>query len=322
MKEKGMSSFRRLFSRHAIGLAIVGLLATGTAPADARTQQSYKTPDEAAATLVEAVRSNSDRLMLSILGSDGAQIISSGDATEDKRIRDQFVAAYDAKHVMKTEGDKATLIVGQNDFPFPIPLVRTRGAWTFDTAAGRQEILARRIGRNELNAIQASLAYYDAQYEYAEKDRTGSGIRTYAQRIASQPGKKDGLYWPAAQGGEESPLGPLAANAAADGYRVGEARAPFHGYYYKVLTKQGAAAKGGTLDYVVNGKMIGGFALVAWPAAYGVSGIKTFVVSHNGVVYENDLGPRTAGIAERMASFDPGKGWEIVRVTAPPPSEQ
>ena len=305
----------------AVGLAIIGLLSLGAVASEARTQQTYKTPDEAAAALVQAVRSNSDRLMLSILGPEGAHIVSSGDAAEDARIRNQFTAAYDAKHSIRQEGDKATLIVGDKDFPFPVPLVRTRGAWNFDTVAGRQEILARRIGRNELSAIQACLAFYDAQYEYAEKDRTGSGIRTYAQRIASQPGKKDGLYWPTAQGGEESPLGPLAANAAADGYRVGEARAPFHGYFYKVLTKQGAAAKGGSLDYVANGHMIGGFALVAWPAVYGVSGIKTFVVSHNGVVYESDLGPRTARLAERMTAFDPGTGWETVRVTAPPPSE-
>jgi hypothetical protein len=319
-----MSSFRPtarllLFARYGMTLAFAAVLATA---ADARTQQSYKTADAAAAALVSAVKANSDKLMLSILGAEGAQVISSGDATEDARVRNQFVAAYETKHSIKQEGDKATLIVGEKDFPFPIPLVRTRGAWTFDTVAGREEVLVRRIGRNELDAIQASLAYYDAQNEYAEKDRTGSGIRTYAQRIASQPGKKDGLYWPTAQGGEESPLGALVANAASDGYKVGEGRAPFHGYYYKILTRQGAAAKGGELDYVVNGKMIGGFALVAWPASYGVSGIKTFVVSHNGVVYEKDLGPRTARIAERMASFDPGAGWETVRVTAPPPSQQ
>ena len=319
-----MSSFRPtarllLFARYGMTLAFAAVLATA---ADARTQQSYKTADAAAAALVSAVKANSDKLMLSILGAEGAQVISSGDATEDARVRNQFVAAYETKHSIKQEGDKATLIVGEKDFPFPIPLVRTKGAWTFDTIAGREEVLARRIGRNELDAIQASLAYYDAQNEYAEKDRTGSGIRTYAQQIASQPGKKDGLYWPTAQGGEESPLGALVANAASDGYKVGEGRAPFHGYYYKILTRQGAAAKGGELDYVVNGKMIGGFALVAWPASYGVSGIKTFVVSHNGVVYEKDLGPRTARIAERMASFDPGAGWETVRVTAPPPSQQ
>jgi hypothetical protein len=324
---KIMSSFRRtsrllLFARHRTTLAAVGSVVLLATAAETRAQQPFKTADAAATALVSAVKAKNDRLMLSILGQDGAHVISSGDATEDARVRKELVTAYDAKHSIKEEGDKATLIVGEKDFPFPIPLVRAKGAWTFDTAAGREEVLARRIGRNELSAIQASLAYYDAQYEYAEKDRTGSGIRTYAQYIASHPGKKDGLYWPTALGGDESPLGALVANAASDGYKVGEARAPFHGYYYKILTKQGPAAKGGELDYVVNGKMIGGFALVAWPASYGVSGLKTFVVSHNGVVYEKDLGPRTARVAERMTTFDPGAGWETVRVTAPPPSEQ
>jgi hypothetical protein len=315
-----MNRFHRMISSPLV--AAIALLAIDATPADARSQQSYRTPEEAVAALVRGARSNSDRLLLSALGPEGAQIISSGDPTEDARIRNQFVAAFDAKHVIKTEADKATLIIGQNEFPFPIPLLRARGAWMFDTVAGRQEVLARRIGRNELSAIQASLAYYDAQHEYAEKDRTGSGVRAYAQRIVSQPGKKDGLFWPVAQGGDESPLGELVASAAGDGYRVGEQRKPFHGYYYRVLTRQSASAKGGELDYVVGGHMIGGFALVAYPASYGVSGIKTFVVSHNGVVYEKDLGPRTGRLAERMTSFDPGAGWEAVRVTAPPPSEQ
>jgi Protein of unknown function (DUF2950) len=300
-------------------LAMASLAITG---ADAREQRTFKTPDDAAAALVQAVRINDDRGILSVLGPDGSQIASSGDPTEDKTIRDQFVSAYDAKHQLTMEGDnKAVLVIGRDDFPFPIPLVRAGGAWKFDTAAGRQEVLSRRIGRNELNAIQASLAYYDAQYEYVEKDRMGAGVRAYAQRFVSHPGKKDGLYWPASQG-DESPLGELVANAANDGYRVGGERAPFHGYYYKVLTRQGPAAKGGELDYVVRGDMIGGFALVAWPAAYGNSGIMTFMVNHDGIVYQKDLGPRTSRIAERMAAFDPGPGWETVRVTIPPASEQ
>src|SRR5262245_22682799 len=165
--------------------------------AHARDQRSFKTPDEAAAALVQAVRINDDRGILSVLGPEGAQVASSGDPAEDKSIREKFVSAYDAKHQLTMEGDKkAVLVIGSDDFPFPIPLVRAGGQWKFDTAAGRQEVLSRRIGRNELNAIQASLAYYDAQYEYAEKDRTGAGVRAYAQRIVSHPGKKDGLYWP------------------------------------------------------------------------------------------------------------------------------
>jgi Protein of unknown function (DUF2950) len=300
-------------------VATASLAVTG---ADAREQRSFKTPDDAAAALVQAARINDDRGLLSVLGPDGSQIASSGDPTEDKNIREKFVSAYDAKHQLTMEGDnKAVLVIGSDDFPFPIPLVRAGGSWKFDTAAGRQEILSRRIGRNELNAIQASLAYYDAQYEYAEKDRMGAGVRGYAQRIASSPGKKDGLYWPA-QGGDESPLGELVANAAHDGYGIGAGRAPFHGYYYKILTKQGPAAKGGEFDYVVRGNMIGGFALVAYPAVYGSSGIMTFVVNHDGVIYQKDLGPRTTRVAERMNAFDPGSGWETVRVTVPPASGQ
>jgi Protein of unknown function (DUF2950) len=300
-------------------VAVASLAVTG---AVAREQRTYKTPDEAATALVQAVRINDDRGILSVLGPDGSQIASSGDPAEDKAKREEFVSAYDAKHQLTMEGDnKAILVIGRDDFPFPIPLVRAGGTWKFDTSAGRQEILSRRIGRNELSAIQAALAYYDAQYEYAEKDRTGTGIRSYAQRIVSHPGKKDGLYWQASQG-DESPLGELVANAASDGYQVGGERAPFHGYYYKILTKQGSHAKGGELDYVVRGNMIGGFALVAWPAAYGNSGIMTFVVNHNGVVYQKDLGQTTSRVAERMSSFDPGPGWETVRVTLPPASEQ
>jgi hypothetical protein len=306
--------YTRLLLMASAALAVTG--------AHARDQRSFKTPDEAAAALVQAVKINDERGILSVLGPDGSQVASSGDPAEDKSIREKFVSAYDAKHQLTMEGDnKAVLVIGNDDFPFPIPLVRAGRAWKFDTAAGRQEILSRRIGRNELNAIQASLAYYDAQYEYAEKDRTGAGARGYAQRIVSSPGKKDGLYWPA-QGGDESPLGELVANAAHDGYSVGGERAPFHGYYYKILTKQGPAAKGGELDYVVRGNMIGGFALVAYPAVYGSSGIMTFVVNHDGVIYQKDLGQRTTRVAERMNSFDPGSGWETVRVTLPPASEQ
>jgi hypothetical protein len=208
------------------------------------------------------------------------------------------------------------LVIGEEDFPFPIPLVRRGVLWQFDTAAGRREVLYRRIGRNELAAIQACLAYVDAQNEYAEKDRTGTGVGTYAQRIASQPGKKDGLYWPAAQGNDESPLGELVAQATTVGYRIGGGRAPFHGYYFKILTRQGTAAPGGALNYIVRGKMIGGFALVAYPAVYRNSGVMTFIVNHNGVVFQKDLGRHTTRLAERMTSFNPDHSWSKVVVTA------
>jgi len=276
-------------------------------------QQSFKTAEEAASALVGAARTGDQQRLLTVLGRDGAEIASSGDDVADQATRQRFVAAYDEKHqVTKDDDNKATLVIGQEDFPFPIPLVRKSGSWQFDTAAGRREILYRRIGRNELDTIQASLAYVDAQNDYAEKDRTGAGPGAYAQRIVSQPGKKDGLYWPDTEGGDASPLGELVAEASDEGYRFGGERAPFHGYYYKILTKQGPAAPGGALDYVVQSKMIGGFALVAYPSEYGNSGVMTFIVSHDGKVFQKDLGPRTAELAERMTMYNPDSSWKIV----------
>ena len=180
-----------------------------------------------------------------------------------------------------------------------------------------EEILFRRIGKNELDAIQACLAYVDAQNEYAEKDRTSAGVNAYAQRIVSRPGKKDGLYWPTSQGEDPSPLGEFVAQATAQGYRVGGGRTPYHGYYFKILTRQGPAAPGGELDYVVRGNMIGGFALVAYPAEYRNSGVMTFLVSHAGTVFQKDLGPGTAKLAERMSSFNPDRTWQTVSDMAP-----
>jgi hypothetical protein len=276
-------------------------------------QQSFKTAEEAADALVRAAKTGDQKNILTVLGRDGAEIASSGDEVADAATRQRFVSAYDMKHQTTMEGDnKATLIIGEEDFPFPIPLVRKGGSWQFDTAAGRREILYRRIGRNELDTIQACLAYVDAQNDYAEKDRTGAGSGVYAQRIISQPGKKDGLYWPNSEGGDASPLGELVAEASDEGYRFGGERAPFHGYYYKILIRQGPAAPGGALDYTVQGKMIGGFALVAYPAEYGNSGVMTFIVSHEGKVFQKDLGPRTAELAERMTTFNPDSSWKIV----------
>jgi hypothetical protein len=284
----------------------------------ANAQQPFKTAEEAADALVSAARTGDRNRLLTVLGRDGADIVSSGDAVADASARNRVVEAYDAKHQVVMEGtDKAVLIIGREDWPFPIPLVRKDGTWRFDTAAGRDEILYRRIGRNELNAIETSLAYVDAQQDYAEQGVAGNGV--YAQRIVSRPGKKDGLYWPAQFSADESPLGELAASAAAEGYRAGQQRAPYHGYYYKVLTRQGPNAPGGALDYVVRGRMIGGFALVAYPAEYRNSGVMTFLVNHQGNVYEKDLGPNTARIAAGMTAFNPDKTWRRVTDAAQPP---
>jgi hypothetical protein len=282
-------------------------------------QQDYKTPQDAVDALVATARSGDQKAALVALGRGGEDIISSGDKVSDDAIRERFVASYDTKHQIAMDGDsKAILVIGNNDYPFPIPLVRNKdGTWSFDTSAGRQEILARRIGHNELDAIQTSLAYVDAQNDYAAKDR-GDGEGAYAQRFISESGKKDGLYWPTAQGEEESPLGELFAAASRQGYRAGEGRSPYHGYYYKILTKQGPAATGGAVDYVVNGKMIGGFGLVAYPAEYRNSGVMTFIVNHEGVVFQKDLGPHTDELAERITSFNPDQTWTKVTDTEPP----
>jgi hypothetical protein len=222
---------------------------------------------------------------------------------------------YDARHAIKAEGNKkATLLLGTDDFPFPIPLVNTKTGWEFDADEGRIEVLRRRIGRNELDAIQTALAYVDAQNEYADKDR-GEGAGVYAQRFLSAPGKKDGLFW--RDDSDPSPLGALVAEASAEGYKPGEGPAPYHGYYFRILKGQGSDAPGGALNYVVKSKMIGGFALIAWPAEYGNSGVMTFLVNHAGTVYEKDLGSRTDFVAPRTTLFDPDQTWKKADAAKP-----
>ena len=299
----------RLLARVA---AAAALLFCASVPG-ASAQQSFKTPDEAVSALVAAAKASDHKALLTVLGPAGEDIVSSGDAVADEGVRKEFVAAYDEKHEIHPDGDHAILIIGKDDFPFPIPLVHKGDAWSWDTVAGRVEVLYRRVGANELDTIQAVLAYVDAQNEYADKDH-GAGTGVYAQRIVSQQGKQDGLYWPTEAGAEASPLGEFAAAAFAEGYRVRRdvERTPFHGYYYKVLTRQGPAAPGGVQDYVVKGKMIGGFALVAWPAEYGNSGVVTFIVNHAGTVYQKDLGPRTAQVASNMTAYNPDNSWKKV----------
>jgi hypothetical protein len=278
-------------------------------------QQKFKTADEAAEALVNAARAGDRKTVLAVLGRGAAEIISSGDPVEDENTRKLFVAAYDAKHSVKMDGDKpATLLVGNDDFPFAIPLVKKDDGWSFDTAAGRQEVLARRIGRNELAAVQVCLAYFDAQNDYANVTPKEDGMSVYAQRIVSRPGRKDGLFWPTAEGEQQSPIGEAVAGASRRGYRVGSGE-PFHGYYYRILTRQGPSAPGGALNYVVDGKMVGGFAMIAWPAEYGNSGIATFLVNHQGIVYEKDLGRRTRRAASRITTFNPDHTWKRVVAT-------
>ena len=291
-------------------LAAIASLSLAASPAQA--QQTFKSPDEAASALVAAVKTGNKQDALKVLGADGEDIIDSGDAVADADARAKFLSAYDGKHSLKVDGRRASLIIGADDFALPIPLIHTKAGWEFDTAEGRQEILYRRIGRNELDAIQTCLAFVDAQDEYAEKDR-GDGAGVYAQRIVSSPGKKDGLYWPSDS--KDSPLGELAAEASAEGYKASGEPQPYHGYYYRILTQQGQSAPGGAMSYIVKGKMIGGFALIAYPAEYDNSGVMTFIVSHAGTVYQRDLGEDTEARVKSMTSFDPDKAWKKVEDT-------
>lgn len=284
----------------------------GGAPVAAQ-QPTFATPQEAAQALVDAAAKNDTAAMLKLFGPAGKDILDSGDAAEDKRMREEFVTRAHAKMQIELEPGNpnwATLVVGGNDWPMPVPLVRKDGTWHFDAARGRMQVLARRIGSNELNAINVCRGYVEAQMMYASHDHDGDGNLEYAQRIVSMPGKKDGLYWE----GEPENLVPKSFADAAEAILQAEGKkaAPYHGYYFHVLKAQGPDAPGGAMDYVVKGEMIGGFAMVAWPAEYGVSGIKTFLVSHHGAVYEKDLGPTTATLARAMTRFNPDKTWNAV----------
>jgi len=275
-------------------------------------QKTFKTPEEAVKSLMEAVKANDTKALQAIFGPEGKEIGSSPDKVQDKAEKDRFVKAYEAMNKLEKETDsKMTLVVGEEDWPFPIPIVKVGESWRFDTKAGKEELLNRRIGRNELNTIQTCLAYVDAQREYAMKDQDGDGLLAYAQKFGSTKGKKDGLYWQVKEGEEQSPFGLLAARAVREGYtKTSDKPVAYHGYYYRILKAQGKNAAGGAYDYVVKGKMIGGFALVAYPAEYGSSGVMTFIVNHDGVVYEKDLGAETAKIASAITKFDPDKTWK------------
>jgi hypothetical protein len=284
----------------------------GVVPASAQ-QPTFATPQEAAQALIDASTQNDTAALLKLFGPAGKDILESGDAAADKRMRDEFVARAHVKMQIEPEDGNpnwATLVVGDNDWPFPVPLVRKDGKWHFDAAGGRMQILARRIGRNELTAIEVCRGYVEAQMMYASHDHDGDGNLEYAQRIVSSPGKKDGLYWE----GEPDNLVPKSFADAAESILQAEGKkpAPYHGYYYHILKSQGPDAPGGAMDYTVKGEMIGGFAMVAWPAEYGVSGIKTFLVSHHGTVYEKDLGATTATLAHAMTRFNPDKTWNEV----------
>ncbi len=293
-------------------LALLGFAINSHA---AEAQKSFASADEAVKTAVAAARSNSDKDLLAIFGTQAKDLLSSGDPVADKERRANFLAAYDQKNRLVAEGESTILVIGNNDWPFPIPVVKKIEGWVFDTAKGREEVLNRRIGQNELDAAQVSLAYVDAQREYARKDRDGDGLVEYAQKFRSDPGKKNGLYWEAKAGDESSPLGPFAARAVKEGYGQNkpDKPAPYRGYYYRILTGQGKNAPGGAHSYLVKGNMIGGFALVAYPAEYGNSGIMTFIVNHDGKVFEKNLGKDSATVASSMKEYNPDSTWNAVK---------
>lgn len=274
----------------------------------------FDSPEQAATSLVDALRSHDTAQLNSIFGPNGGDIISSGDPVADQVEIDRFLSAYDTRHYLESDlGGGVILYVGQQEWPFPVPIVRSGDGYAFDTATGEDEILNRRIGRNELSAEQVCLAIVDAQRDYVALRPMGGDLPLYARKIVSDPGQKDGLYWPTAEGEAPSPLGLLVAQATEEGYGTTRSASqeppPYHGYRYRLLTRQGDHAEGGAMDYEVNGKLIGGFAVVAYPADYGNSGITTFITNHQGVVYERDLGPDTERLAREMNEFDPGPGW-------------
>jgi hypothetical protein len=277
--------------------------------------QRFRNPEEGFAAFADAVARQDERRLLRVLGESGRRLIRSGDAVADRAARATFMEAYAARHrIERPSPDRAVLVVGQEDWPLPIPMRLSGGAWRFDARAGAHELVDRRIGRNELDTIETLRAIADAQADYAAGPGRQGALRAYAQRFFSTPGQRDGLYWQSAPGEAASPLGPLLAAASAGGYALGrgDAPQPYHGYYFRILTRQGAAAPGGAMDWLVNGRMIGGFAVVAWPASYGSTGWKTFMISHDGVVWETDLGRETARRAAAIEAFDPGAGWSRV----------
>jgi hypothetical protein len=305
--------FRSLIHRHLV-LALALSAAFQASAAD--TGKTFATPEEAASALATAASTGDSNALWAIFGP-AAEDLQNADRVQATNELKWFATAFSqAKRIVRESDSRCVLEVGEDFWPFPVPIVKHGGRWFFDTEAGKDELLSRRIGRNELSTLQAVRAYVEAQREYATKDRDGDGVLEYAQRLMSTPRAKDGLYWPPDLDDEISPLGPLAAQAQAQGYGLkskeeGEAREPFHGYFFKILTRQGKSAPGGKYDYIINGNMIGGFALVAWPAEYGETGIMTFIVNQQGRVFQKDLGPKTAKAAAGMKSYDPDSTWTV-----------
>jgi hypothetical protein len=294
--------------------AVIALVcALAISSEEALAQKTFSSAEEAVKGAVAAAKSNNQKELLAIFGARAKEILFSGDVVADEQRRAEFLAAYDEKNRLATEGEDTILIVGKQDWPFPIPIVKKGQSWMFDADKGKEEILNRRIGENELSTIQSLLAIVDAEREYAMKDRDHNALLEYAQKFVSDPGKKNGLYWEANPGEPQSPLGPIMARVRREGYQVSATPVPYHGYYYRILTAQGKDAPGGAYGYLVKGRMIGGFAVIAYPAEYGNSGVMTFIVNHDGKVFQKNLGPNTASISKGMKEYNPDKSWTEVK---------
>lgn len=305
----------RPLARMALATALLAaLLAPVACRGCSRSQyRTFATPEDAVRALSDTVKAGNMEELVAIFGPEGRDLVSSSDAATGRRNRQVFMAAMAEGWRLEDRGaDTKELVVGNEDWPFPVPLVKESRGWRFDTAAGKEEVLARRIGRNELAVIRACQTYVRAQRAYASAGRDGKPAGLYAQRFASDPGTQNGLYWPAKRGERRSPLGDLVAQAAEEGYRRKPGQAgptPFHGYYFRILAAQGSAAPGGAMDYVVDGEMSRGFALIAWPAHYDASGVMTFIVNQDGIVYEKDFGPETHAAVGAITRYDPDASW-------------
>jgi len=314
-----MSTVNKIRSVAGIpGLVLAVALVAGCAPKP-ETHKSFATPDEAVTALIAALEKNDVATLGLLLGPDSEDLISSGDAVADKVGREGFVASYREKHELVADGDsKRVLQVGEKEWPLPVPVVKRDGRWYLAGADGADEIIYRRVGANELGAIATARGAVAAQEDYAATAHDGNPTGVFAQKLISDPGMQNGLYWRTVDGEPPSPVGPFIANAAEEGYRAGAEgeRLPYHGYYYRLLYGQGAAASGGAMNYFRDGLLIDGFALVAWPADYGASGVQTFIVNQDGVVFQKDLGDDTATAVEAIQDFDPDSSWTKVEAGA------
>jgi Protein of unknown function (DUF2950) len=310
---------RRSTKRENAGLGLIVLVTLVFAltmtvfPAQApQKQETFKSPGQAVQAMYEAARNNNTDELMRIFGPEAKDVLSSGDPAADAQDRQKIARKYAEMHRLVNDQDTVKLYVGAENWPFPIPLVKKNGVWSFDTAAGKKEVLYRRIGRNEFATLDVLGELVEAQKEYHSVPRDGATVKQYAQKFFSDSGRQNGLYWKTAEGEPASPIGPLVAEASKTYTRAKEGPTPFHGYYYSMLQAQGKSAPGGTMSYMSNGKMIRGFAIVAYPATYRNSGVMTFIVGADGMIYEKDLGPQTASTARSMTLFNPDKTWNLV----------